>query len=184
MTGKEAVAGDIVAVNGWKDAVSGEALSAPAAPLPLDAIQAQHALLASPTAAQAPDPAPLDADLFEVVTVSCENGNFKGEAQVTYSRGDISLFAGIYQYRITRSNGQSGGNKANINIEAVGRYGNMDTSEKARSPDSMRQDGNWHSLDISAVATSQPGTMAYFEVEFVFDRSGSDPSCKTSRSVP
>lgn len=37
MTGKEAVAGDIVAVNGWKDAVSGEALSAPAAPLPLDA---------------------------------------------------------------------------------------------------------------------------------------------------
>lgn len=50
MTGKEAVAGDIVAVNGWKDAVSGEALSAPAAPLPLDAIQAQHALLASPTA--------------------------------------------------------------------------------------------------------------------------------------
>ncbi|WP_433925790.1 elongation factor G [Stenotrophomonas nematodicola] len=43
---KEAVAGDIVAVIGWKDAVSGETLSAPSAPLLLDAIQAQHAVLA------------------------------------------------------------------------------------------------------------------------------------------
>lgn len=43
---KQAVAGDIVAVLGWKDAVSGETLSAPSRPLLLDAIQAQHAVLA------------------------------------------------------------------------------------------------------------------------------------------
>ena len=43
---KQAVAGDIVAVLGWKDAVSGETLSAPSQPLRLDAIQAQHAVLA------------------------------------------------------------------------------------------------------------------------------------------
>lgn len=42
----EAVAGDIVAVMGWKDAVSGETLSAPGAPLLLDTIQAQRAVLA------------------------------------------------------------------------------------------------------------------------------------------
>ena len=42
----EAVAGDIVAVIGWKDAVSGETLSAPSAPLLLDTIHAQHAVLA------------------------------------------------------------------------------------------------------------------------------------------
>ncbi|WP_093536663.1 elongation factor G [Stenotrophomonas rhizophila] len=43
---KQAVAGDIVAVLGWKDAVSGETLSAPSRPLLLDTIQAQHAVLA------------------------------------------------------------------------------------------------------------------------------------------
>lgn len=43
---QQAVAGDIVAVLGWKDAVSGETLSAPSRPLLLDAIQAQHAVLA------------------------------------------------------------------------------------------------------------------------------------------
>lgn len=42
----EAVAGEIVAVIGWKDAVSGETLSAPSAPLLLDTIHAQHAVLA------------------------------------------------------------------------------------------------------------------------------------------
>ncbi|OFS94700.1 translation elongation factor G [Stenotrophomonas sp. HMSC10F06] len=43
---KQAVAGDIVAVLGWKDAVSGETLSAPSRPLLLDTIQAQQAVLA------------------------------------------------------------------------------------------------------------------------------------------
>lgn len=43
---QQAMAGDIVAVLGWKDAVSGETLSAPAHPLRLDAIQAQQAVLA------------------------------------------------------------------------------------------------------------------------------------------
>ncbi|RDZ27694.1 elongation factor G [Lysobacter silvisoli] len=40
-----AYAGEIVAVQGWKDAVSGETLSAPARTLLLDAIQAQPAVL-------------------------------------------------------------------------------------------------------------------------------------------
>jgi len=43
---KQAVAGDIVAVLGWKDAVSGETLSEPSRPLLLDAIRAQQAVLA------------------------------------------------------------------------------------------------------------------------------------------
>jgi elongation factor G len=43
---KQAVAGDIVAVLGWKDAVSGETLSTPSHPLRLDAIRAQNAVLA------------------------------------------------------------------------------------------------------------------------------------------
>ena len=43
---KQAVAGDIVAVLGWKDAVSGETLSAPSRPLLLDTIRAQQAVLA------------------------------------------------------------------------------------------------------------------------------------------
>lgn len=109
--------------------------------------------------------------------LSCTNGNFKGELK--YIRYEDSKEVAYHptDYRITRSNGQSGGNKANINTAATW----VDASNKQRnvshnSPDSMKQDGQWH-VTNGSLYTTNPGTYRAYSAKFIFDKSGSDPSC-------
>ncbi|WP_066514309.1 hypothetical protein [Curtobacterium ammoniigenes] len=103
-------------------------------------------------------------------TVSCSAGNFTGTAELRVSSpaSDGSTTTGsVLRYRIQKHNGQQGGNKANINLFVGG--------NSAKSPDRMIQDGNWHTLDLWTAGNSSRG-----EIQFIFDKSGSDPRCSTS----
>ena len=40
----------------------------------------------------------------------------------------------------------------------------------------MKQDGNWHSLTLAVDAPTY-STNREYKVEFIFDKSGSDPRC-------
>ncbi|HEX5753727.1 MAG TPA: hypothetical protein VFZ09_46490 [Archangium sp.] len=130
---------------------------------------------------------------------SCTVGNFKGEMEVTTtftprgSGGDWTTT--VNRYRITRLNGQSGGNKANVDLSFyVNRVGLGPLVRKdAYSPDAMIQDGQWHDLGLSGTiqdvpllysrsATSYDPLQSSVFVKFTFDKSGGDPSCMTARS--
>lgn len=103
------------------------------------------------------------------------NSNFRGNVighTVTSPQG--SYFQ-VEKYKITRFNGQSGGNKANLNIY-MGHP--SDLSFAAFSPDSLRQDGQWHNLNLRV---NFPGNATAVKFKFIFDKSGSDPSCESVR---
>lgn len=110
-------------------------------------------------------------------SVSCSNGNFTGEAKGVYYNYGSNKSVYLQEYRITRQNNQSGGNKANVNLVVANFLGSGSKEEK--SPDSMKQDGQWHSQSLAIMYA--PWSSAQIRVEFIFDRSGSDPRC-TGRS--
>ncbi|MGK9146149.1 hypothetical protein KXS11_00790 [Plantibacter flavus] len=129
-------------------------------------------------------------------TVSCTQGNFRGEAQIrptftgtnSWSGSGNTWHARVESYRITRLNGQSGGNKANADV-ATHQVSNGTPKYSALkySPDNLRQDGQWHSL--SSQSYTLPIVMldtSYLEasVRFVFDKSGSDPQCTARVGLP
>lgn len=119
--------------------------------------------------------------------VTCSAGNFKGEANISWASDGSRTRVEIQSYRITRLNGQAGGDKANINISAESYWENWlmwdyrwDTHY---SPDRMIQDGRWHTYGAGLVANSHPmlGPLRTpTNIEFIFDKSGSDPRCTTS----
>lgn len=114
---------------------------------------------------------------------TCSKGNFKGEVEVSYGLSSRPEFYGTYffmrthRYRITKSNDQGGGNKANINIGARDNQHSGSWST-AYSPDKMIQNGKWHDLDLTSWRT-HTGKFYFSEIQFVFDKSGADPKCKT-----
>lgn len=111
----------------------------------------------------------------------CSNGNFLG--QVAYNKivtNDATFFK-VYNYKITRKNGQKGGNKANINISASAIMNNGSRAGKTyRSPDNRKQDNQWRSMDAQFAIAGRPQNIRSFtlDVEFVFDKKGKDPKCK------
>jgi hypothetical protein len=112
--------------------------------------------------------------------VSCASGNFKGEAEITSDSNESTggFEVKVNKYKITKSEGQSGGNKANVNLKAT--YGWNESVKKLedKSSDSMQQDGKWHNLSLEVGGVRIPHwNMLRSEVEFVFDKSGSDPRC-------
>lgn len=108
-------------------------------------------------------------------TLRCTKGNFTGELEVSWGGRPFVMRA--HRYRITKRNGQQGGNKANINMftRTNQHSGNW---EVARSPDKMVQNGQWYNLDLQ-VTDYRAASYYFSEVEFVFDKSGTDPKCKT-----
>lgn len=117
-------------------------------------------------------------------TYSCSNGNFKGEIELEYAfqvKGGSKMFnVSPQKYRITRYNGQHGGNKANVSFQAgiqdAGGYKYDGVTQ--HSPDSMQQDGKWHDLNMNAVSiATDSGGKGWTNIEFVFDKSGKDPQC-------
>ena len=105
---------------------------------------------------------------------SCTAGNFKGEVwgYVSQVPNSPTKVFHLSEYRITKYNGQSGGNKANINVSTVGYSKN--------SPDSMIQDGTWRHLGYIGNVRNYNGAL---NVQFVFDKSGSDPRCTASQII-
>lgn len=112
-------------------------------------------------------------------TLTCRVGNFIGVVEGT--AGDhfqIGKWVQTKRYKITRINGQSGGNKANVNLNA-GKAPSFRRGNMANSPDRMIQDGNWHDLSLSRMLFAERNAKVETSYEFVFDRSGRDPRCWT-----
>lgn len=111
-------------------------------------------------------------------TGSCSKGNFTGSVKYTY-KWSVSDKIGrwnIKEYKIYASK-DSGRSKANVNTFISQDYGKDSTSIK--SSDSMKQDNSWRSLNHSAnIRFAHMASFTYADVEFVFDKSGSDPKCK------
>ncbi|TWX35598.1 hypothetical protein ES689_13550 [Frigoribacterium sp. ACAM 257] len=155
------------------------------------------AIAPAPAVASAPEggiSAEVDAaPTSTTFSLACTNGNFRGEAQVTasleYSGGQANWTTTVDRYRITRSNGQSRGDKANIDLEFVVKAGvlsNLKTAS-ANSSDAMRQDGSWHDLGLGKTMSNAPLQHPYpseplsamVDVRFTFDKSNGDPSCRS-----
>ncbi|WP_248806257.1 hypothetical protein [Pseudomonas sp. MWU13-2100] len=144
--------------------------------------------LASSTSTDAVESSP--AELLEGSRTdyfSCSVGRFRGEleARVVFaSAGNTAYFdVSAVRYRIVRSSGQSGGNKANVNfhLDTLNKQGVVRASDQYRSPDAMRQDGSWHLLDVNRIVrTDYQGAVTF---EFVFDRSvGGDTRCAAHKT--
>jgi len=112
------------------------------------------------------------------INASCSAGNFTGEYMGYYY--DYGSLKSVYltHYKITKRNNQSGGNKANVNSTFANFAGSG--SKVFKSPDSMKQDGNWHKLDVHYNA---PWAATQVRVEFIFDKSGSDPRCDARQNL-
>ncbi|MGK9148432.1 hypothetical protein KXS11_12470 [Plantibacter flavus] len=127
--------------------------------------------LAAPTAASA-----TETRARETRTISCSTGNFNGQAKVVLDSRPEGVWVTVKEYKITRQNGQSGGNKANVNVAV--RSGAYETGW-FKSADSMIQDGRWHSGGPTAGLSNYNGVEVGY-VQFIFDKSGSDPRCTAS----
>ena len=89
----------------------------------------------------------------------------------------------LHQYRITKSNGQKGGNKANLDLSIVEAGNN---SAETKSPDSMKQDGQLNFTDVSATVRATQGVApsVLLRAIFTFDKAGPDPWCDLRFHVP
>lgn len=111
------------------------------------------------------------------IHLSCENGNFEGEVILTYaSIGYLTANT----YKIKKSNGQQGGNKANINIKILDLTSGYKHAE-FKSPDRMLQNNTWQSLDMQGpVLRDRPLVVV---AEFIFDKTGGDPKCEARANI-
>jgi len=115
-------------------------------------------------------------------TATCSTGNFRGTANVILTRSGNHIDMTVTRYKIEKLNGQQGGNKANI---VFGQVVDDDILfQEGKSPDAMVQDGQWHTLDITAHNNSKDTTAKVNSyVEFTFDKSGADPYCTSWSTV-
>lgn len=109
---------------------------------------------------------------------TCGVGKFKGEAEYRKVVHPTYTSFTVTKYKITRLNGQKGGNKANVNVFGYWRTNGKINSDAKRSADRMKQDGNWHSQTLN-VATMNHSNQSY-EIQFIFDKSGPDPRCSAT----
>lgn len=123
--------------------------------------------------ASASTPPPYPGYSESIFNHSCSNGKFIGYVQGALGfKGDRMQYVRLHKYRIVDNHNTNSRNKANINLKTTRMSdGGIDT---AKSPDSMKQDGQWHALNLG----TWPGTFASSEIEFIFDKKGSDPKCK------
>lgn len=103
------------------------------------------------------------------------NSNFRGHVVGHTVVGNGGSYFQVEKYKIQRFNGQSGGSKANLNIY-MGH--NSDFHFTGHSPDALKQDGQWHNLNLRV---NYPGRASAVKFKFIFDKSGSDPSCESVR---
>lgn len=112
-------------------------------------------------------------------TLTCRVGNFIGVVEGAAGNNYyIGKWVDTKRYKITRINGQKGGNKANVNLNA-GKAPSFSRDNVVYSPNRMIQDGNWHDLRLSRMYFADRNTRSATSYEFIFDKSGRDPSCWT-----
>lgn len=109
---------------------------------------------------------------------SCSVGKFKGEVEYKKTVHQNYTALSITKYKISRLKGQSGGNKANVNLFGYWRTNGRLNSDVSRSPDKMKQDSKWHNQKLT-VATMNHSHQQY-EIQFIFDKSGPDPRCSAT----
>lgn len=108
-------------------------------------------------------------------SASCSNGDFKGTVGGTYwSDSARNTVVQTSWYKITRSNGQGGGNKANLNTKLQDLNSGL-SYDGAKSGDNLMQDDVQHDISLENMSLSSPRVLV--QHQFVFDKSGSDPKC-------
>lgn len=112
--------------------------------------------------------------------VGCNGGDFGGRATGVYTIDPKTraISAHIQKYKIFRFDNKSAGNKANLNMGMS--HSNTTTAMSVYSADNLRQDDTWRSVSLSRWLHQVPGYPVSVGVEFVFDKSGKDPKCKSS----
>lgn len=134
-------------------------------------------------AAPAPASYPRGGDV--VVTCTYTGGLFHatGEVHLVWNGSDASgkTTVSLEEYRIT-AGGAPYGDKANIDLGVAQNGG---ATRWIHSPDSMKQDGQWHSLGIWQDLSASPSIDDLVAtVEFTFDESvGYDHSCSVSHRL-
>lgn len=124
---------------------------------------------------------------------SCSTGNFIGSIKYNIKTDSNKITTTMTHYKIQRINGQKGGNKGNINVTGSRTTGVRNATggtnwvvsggKTYRSPDNRNQNGNWHQFGHTGYVWEGPiPTGAYIkranlDIEFVFDKAGSDPKC-------
>lgn len=111
----------------------------------------------------------MSSDESYTTTLEAKKAGFVGELTVQYGwkNNGTTLELSTLQYRIAQPSGKEWGNKANVNILLMG--GNFWADE---SPDSMWQDGDWHSYYRRGEVLAYQ--QAVLLVTFIFDKSGQD----------
>lgn len=129
-------------------------------------------------------PPPPPAERWDSQILEVNNGNFNGQARLETKWDGNVLSSRVAAYKFTRKNGQSGGNKANLDFHVVGYHRDKtDYSLWKNSPDNLRQDGEWHDLDTGILTQPWWGNSERIDVEleFTFDKSGGDPQSYDKR---
>ncbi|TCK63563.1 hypothetical protein EDF27_2108 [Curtobacterium sp. PhB136] len=117
-------------------------------------------------------------------TVSCSAGGMTGEAVLSLASDGTRWRTTVERYKIS-ANGRS---KGNVNPYVWGQnfVGQVTLDERVSSRDAMVQDGQWHDLGLQLNRSSLPwaamSQASSTGVEFVFDKSGSDPRCSAGIS--
>lgn len=116
------------------------------------------------------------------VIATCSNGNFRGEAEIS-TRYTTDYYQGshaeavVTKYKITKSNGQQGGNHANVNLRLRSYSPGNTTGVWGYSSDNLLQNSTWQKLGVWEDVDAFKGQPVETSVEFVFDKTGSDPKC-------
>ncbi|WP_261137474.1 hypothetical protein [Serratia quinivorans] len=109
----------------------------------------------------------------------CANGNFEGHViyDVIYKKKN-SVMTGleVKKYSIYTPD-HSGRSKANLKLKGIYNSNGKWTDVKHESDDDLKQDGQWHDLYLGVAGAGYDNEAFRGEIEFVFDKSGSDPKC-------
>lgn len=136
-------------------------------------------LVLLPVAASVARDIPVSVGNNHDFSLTCKSGNFTGVVEGTAGRhAQAGKWVQTKRYKITRINGQKGGNKANVNLSA-GKAPNFSRDNVVYSPDRMIQDGQWHDLNLTRHNLAAGSSRVEAAYEFIFDKSGSDPRCWT-----
>jgi hypothetical protein len=108
----------------------------------------------------------------------------RGDVKVDFVKSGRVVIATVTEYRITSP--ASDRHKANIDINMRVWNGGQSTEiAQVKSSDSMRQDGQWHALNLSVGRdVGFDVTNAHFGAEFTFDLAGPDQKCRANHLEP
>ena len=143
-------------------------------------IKNKRALLAGLAIASVLTASPLLAESRKEYTLSCSANGFTGTAYVTAVRNGDLLFATTTGYTIKAPRESQSRTSANLNLRVWGATKNA-WSPWSYSNDNLQQDGVRRPVFVKAsVNESRLGAV---EVNFIFDKTGTDPRCTAKEMI-